>query len=68
MAQGILPYKHEEERTTSNMTSLAGLPVYLDLASARTCRPRADATLDMDAALIETQKEDALFSYKGFKA
>ncbi len=33
MAQGVLPYKYEEEKTTSNMTSLAGLPVYLDLAS-----------------------------------
>ena len=33
MAQGILPYKYEKEKTTSGMTSLAGLPVYLDLAS-----------------------------------
>ncbi len=33
MAQGALPYKYEGEKTTSGMTSLAGLPVYLDLAS-----------------------------------
>ena len=33
MAQGVLPYKYEEEKTTSGMTALAGLPVYLDLAS-----------------------------------
>ena len=33
MAQGILPYKYEEEKTTSGMTALAGLPLYLDLAS-----------------------------------
>ncbi|WP_028893413.1 IS1380 family transposase [Syntrophorhabdus aromaticivorans] len=33
MPQGILPYKYEEESTASGMTSLAGLPVYLDLAS-----------------------------------
>jgi len=33
MPQGILPYKYEEEKTASGMTSLAGLPVYLDLAS-----------------------------------
>jgi len=33
MAQGILPYKYEEERTDGGMTALAGLPVYLDLAS-----------------------------------
>jgi len=33
MAQGILPYKYEEEKTMTGMTSFAGLPVYLDLAS-----------------------------------
>ena len=33
MAQGVLPYKYEEEKTESDMTALAGLPVYLDLAS-----------------------------------
>jgi hypothetical protein len=33
MPQGILPYKYEKEKTDSGMTSLAGLPVYLDLAS-----------------------------------
>ena len=33
MAQGILPYKYEEEKNASGMTALAGLPVYLDLAS-----------------------------------
>jgi hypothetical protein len=32
MAQGVLPYKYEEEKTASGMTSLGGLPVYLDLA------------------------------------
>ena len=30
--------------------------------------PSREATLDMDATLIETQKRDALFSYKGYKA
>ena len=34
MAQGILPYKYEEEKQTSGMTSLAGLLPYLDLISA----------------------------------
>ncbi len=33
MTQGLLPYKYEEEKTDSGMTALAGLPVYLDLAS-----------------------------------
>jgi hypothetical protein len=34
MPQGILPYKYEEERKAAGMTSLAGLPLYLDLACA----------------------------------
>ena len=33
MPQGVLSYKYEEEKTNTGMTSLAGLPVYLDLAS-----------------------------------
>ena len=33
MPQGVLPYKYEEEKSASGMTALAGLPVYLDLAS-----------------------------------
>ena len=33
MPQGVFPYKYEKEKTTSGMTALAGLPVYLDLAS-----------------------------------
>lgn len=31
MAQGVLSFKYEEDRGTSGMTALAGLPVYLDL-------------------------------------
>ena len=34
MPQGILPYKYEEEKKPAGMTSLAGLPLYLDLAVA----------------------------------
>jgi hypothetical protein len=33
MAQGVLPYKYEEERRDGGMTALAGLPIYLELAS-----------------------------------
>jgi len=33
MAQGVLPYKYEEERNGGGMTALAGLPIYLDLAT-----------------------------------
>jgi len=32
MAQGVLPFKYEEEKKDTGMTALAGLPVYLDLA------------------------------------
>ena len=38
------------------------------VASVQKRQPRIDATLDMDATLVETQKGDALFSYKGYKA
>jgi hypothetical protein len=34
MAQGILPYKYEEDKKAAGMTSLAGLPLYLDLSFA----------------------------------
>ena len=33
MAQGVLPFKYEEEKRDTGMTGLARLPVYLDLAS-----------------------------------
>ncbi len=32
MAQGVLPYKVEQEASPSGMTALGGLPAYLDLA------------------------------------
>ena len=38
------------------------------VASVQKHRPKTEATLDMDATLVETQKEDALFSYKGYRA
>jgi hypothetical protein len=38
------------------------------VASIQKHRPEKEATLDMDATLVETKKEDALFSYKGYKA
>jgi hypothetical protein len=33
MPQGVLPYKYEEEKNESGLTALAGLPLWLDLAS-----------------------------------
>jgi len=38
------------------------------VASVQEHRPKTAATRDCDATLVETQKEDALFSYKGYKA
>lgn len=35
MAQGVLPFKYEEEKRESGMTDLAGLPLYLDLEPIR---------------------------------
>ena len=32
MAQGVLPFKYEKEKTKTEITALAGLPAYLDLA------------------------------------
>ena len=32
MAQGILPFKYEQEKKSTGMTALAGLPLYLELA------------------------------------
>ena len=34
MAQGVLPFHYEQEKNDTGMTSLAGLPVYLDLSHA----------------------------------
>jgi hypothetical protein len=38
------------------------------VASVQKHRPKTEVTLDADATLVHTQKEDALFSYKGYKA
>ncbi len=32
MTQGVLPFQYQEEKTSTGMTALAGLPTYLDLA------------------------------------
>lgn len=34
MSQGVLGFKYEEEKHDTGMTSLAGLPIYLDLLHA----------------------------------
>jgi hypothetical protein len=47
MAQGILPYKYEEEKKSAGMTALAGLPLYLDLACALDLPKRIDRHLHL---------------------
>ena len=32
MKQGVLPFQYEQEKTSTGITALAGLPPYLDLA------------------------------------
>ena len=34
IAQGLLPFKYEEERQGFGLTGLGGLPTYLELAQA----------------------------------
>ena len=34
MAQGILPYLYKSEQSSAGMTTLGGLPIYLDLLFA----------------------------------
>ncbi|MFQ5874941.1 MAG: IS1380 family transposase [Dehalococcoidia bacterium] len=34
MKQGVLPFQYEQEKTSTGMTALGGLPAYLDLAHA----------------------------------
>ncbi len=32
MPQGVLPFQYQEETSSTGMTALTGLPLYLDLA------------------------------------
>ncbi len=34
MKQGVLPFQYEEEKSSTGMTALSGLPAYLKLAQA----------------------------------
>ena len=34
MKQGVLPFQYEEEKSSTGMTALSGLPAYLELAHA----------------------------------
>ena len=67
----------EEKKRTKGKAFIPAANQYLEgltrvnrdfVASVQRRHPRAEATLDMDATLVHTQKEDALFSYKGYKA
>ena len=71
---------HDPEEEKKRETGKAFIPVPNDhlmslmrvnrdmIASMQKRNPRKEATLDMDATLVETQKTDSLYSYKGYKA
>ena len=71
---------HDQEQEKNRETGKAFIPLsnnYLQglmkinrdfIASVQKHNPCTEATLDEDATLAATQKKDALFSYKGFKA
>jgi hypothetical protein len=50
MAQGALPFKYEEEKSTTGMTALGGLPAYLDLAHVAGLSQLADRHLAVRTA------------------
>lgn len=49
MPQGVLPFKYEEEKKSSGMTALAGLPLYLDLLRAMGLAKAADRLIGLRA-------------------
>jgi hypothetical protein len=71
---------HNPEEEKRRKTGKAFIPVPNDhliglmrvnedmIASVQAHNLQKEATLDMDATLVETQKTDALYSYKGYKA
>jgi hypothetical protein len=42
MEQGVLPFQYEEEKSSTGMTALGGLPAYLDLAHVAGLRTSVD--------------------------
>lgn len=62
MAQGVLPYKYEEESKPAGMTSLAGLPIYLDLASVLGVSDRIGAHVHVRKAGQGWTDEQAVLS------
>ncbi len=71
---------HDEEQEKLRQAHKAFIPApnrYLQgfakvnrdfIGFAQSCKPQKTATLDMDAVLIETSKNEALHCYKGFKS
>ncbi len=63
----------QERKPGAWIPELKGLNGFMEVNKAVTAflqknNPKKTATLDMDATLIETQKDNALYSYKGFKS
>jgi hypothetical protein len=42
MPQGVLPFQYQQEKVSTGMTALAGLPVYLDLAEVAALKTSID--------------------------
>ena len=49
MQQGVFPFQYEEEKKTTGMTALSGLPVYLELAQASGIRSSVDHHVGLQA-------------------
>ena len=47
MTQGLLPFQYEEDKSQGGMTSLSGLPLYLDLAHLMGLRESIDRHVDV---------------------
>lgn len=47
MAQGVLPFQYEQEKTSTGMTALAGLPAYLDLVQVAGLRASVDRHISL---------------------
>ena len=53
MSQGVLRFKYEEEKHSTGMIGLAGLPLYLDLMQAMSLPAMIGASSSGEAAWLE---------------
>lgn len=62
MRQGELPYQYIPERSESGMTSLAGLPAYLDLLHVMGLRESIDSRVRVRAGSQGWSDSDVIVS------